>query len=64
MEDPELALPTSVLDRCFITSLLSQKSPDFISEQELRMIAVGASGSSWRRVGKFGNEQTLTVVPV
>lgn len=64
MDEPEQALTSHVLDRCLITSLLSRKSPDFISEQELRMIAVGAPGFSWTRDGKFGKQQTLTVVPV
>lgn len=64
MDDLEQALTNQILDRCLITSLLSRKNPDFISEQELRMIAVGAPGFSWTRDGKFDNQQTLTVVPV
>jgi len=50
-----------VIDRALTAAVLTTKHGAFSSEDECRLVVVGAPGYSWSRSGRYGEQRIITL---
>lgn len=58
---PDVPGQLDVLDRVLLIAVRSTKHGAFSSENECRLVAVGAPGYAWSRVGRYGPQSIITL---
>jgi hypothetical protein len=58
---PDVPGQIDVLDRVLLSAVLTTKHGAFSSEDECRLVVVGAPGYSWSRLGRYGSQSIITL---
>jgi len=58
---PDVPGQMDVLDRDLLMAVLTTKHGAYSSEEECRLVVVGAPGYSWPRAGRYGPQQIVTL---